>query len=129
MTRPATRGFAVAAALAVLVSAAGCAGVGEVSGALVRVQACEEAIAVATKTPEEIQRAAPAEVEKSLGRAAEALEKAAGTAGDATLRKAMEGLAESYRDLKVTDTARAEREVAATTAKFLQVISASCATT
>ncbi|MFI0418473.1 hypothetical protein [Spongiactinospora sp. 9N601] len=126
MRRLVTRALLPVALLVMVVSAAGCGEVGEVGGALARVQACDEAVAIAKQTPEEIQGRAPAEVEKRLDQAAGRLDDVAEKAGEKTLREALEGLATAYRELEVADSARAGREVAATTAKYLQVIAAAC---
>ncbi|GAA5079580.1 hypothetical protein HNP84_000843 [Thermocatellispora tengchongensis] len=120
---------AVVVVLAAGVGAGGCAEVAEVSGAVVRVQACQDGIAAATALAESLPglRARPAELAKALDDTAVRLEEAAEQAGDRTLREALEGLAVSYRDLEAEEPERAADRAARTTAKYLQVITASCA--
>ena len=113
--------------LAAVVMLAGCGEVQELSGAVVRVQACEDAIKLASETTGTAQRLGgdPGKLGEALDTAADDLDDAAARAGDATLKDAVEGLADYYRDLEVDG--EAARKVASNTAKYLQVITAACA--
>ncbi|GLW11843.1 hypothetical protein Misp01_69710 [Microtetraspora sp. NBRC 13810] len=107
----------------------GCGAVGDLSGAVVRVQACQDAITATGRLADRMPdvRDNPAELKKALRTAADELDQAGAGAGDPTLGDALDGLADLYRSLDPAGGAETIRRASAGTAKYLQVITASCA--
>jgi hypothetical protein len=113
--------------LVLLVLVGGCGEIREASGAVVRVQACEDAIATAQETAGVAQSLSGdhTKLREALDGAAEKLDDQASASGDADLNDAISGLADSYRDIEMEGDVL--RKVASSTASYLQVITASCA--
>lgn len=128
-TPPSRTGHTVRTAAVALVGclvASGCAELAEISGAVVSTQACENAVTAVTDLTHDLHRlrGKPAETDRALKEAADRLSEAAGHAGDETLRKTLDGLADSYREL--AGGTGIEEKAASLTARYLPVINASC---
>ncbi|GAA5079585.1 hypothetical protein GCM10023259_085910 [Thermocatellispora tengchongensis] len=108
-----------------------CSEVQEVSNTLDKAQACLEATKVVGEVSSKFAGLAqnPEELGKALDEGAAKLEETAAKAGDTTLQEALQGLADAYQKLDVSDVNSAidsAQQAATDTAKYLSDIQAAC---
>ncbi|GLW11844.1 hypothetical protein Misp01_69720 [Microtetraspora sp. NBRC 13810] len=109
----------------------GCGELQEISGTVDKAQACLEATQVTTQIVGQLTslRDNPEQLNQALDEAATKLEGAAAKAGDTTLQEALEGLANSYQNLDITDVnsaVDAAQKAATDTARYVSDITAAC---
>ncbi|MDF5752370.1 hypothetical protein [Spongiactinospora sp. TRM90649] len=110
----------------------GCGELQEVSGTVDKAQACLEATKIAGEIAAKATELAnnPDQLEKALGDAATKLDSAAKKAGDTTLSEALQGLANAYQNINITDVnsaVDAAQKAATDTAKYMTDITQACA--
>ncbi|WP_283133262.1 hypothetical protein [Rhizohabitans arisaemae] len=110
---------------------AGCSEIQEVNNAVDKVQACAEATRIGTTVAGKVVGLAndPAAVEKALNEASNDLKAAADKAGNTTLQEAINGLAESYRNLSldsVNNAVDSAQKAVTDTTRYLADIAKAC---